>query len=150
MKKLAIALLTTSMFIAPTAFAASNNQPPPQGKQMKQGQQMQHSQPQNQQNTQNQQHQPNGQQQQSAQNTQPIQPQSMSRGEVRQVQQALDKDGFKAGRTDGRWGNETRAAVKQFQQSKQLQATGRLNEQTVADLGLDTSKFQQHQQNRQP
>ena len=136
MRKLAIALLTTSMFAAPAAFAATSNQPAPQGAQMKQGQQ----------NTQNQQHQQNDRQQ-SAQNSQPIRPQSMSRGEVRQVQQALDKDGFKAGRTDGRWGHETQAAVKQFQQSKQLQATGQLNEQTVADLGLDTSKFQR-QQNR--
>jgi hypothetical protein len=35
--------------------------------------------------------------------------------------------------------------VKQFQQSKQMQPTGQLNEQTVADLGLDTSKFPQPQ-----
>jgi hypothetical protein len=148
MRKLAIALLTTSMFVAPAAFAASSNQQPSQGQQMKQGQQMQHNQSQNQPNTQSQRQQPNGQPQQSAENTQPIQPQSMSRGQVRQVQQALDKDGFKAGRADGRWGSETQAAVKQFQQSKQLQPTGQLNEQTVADLGLDTSKFQQ-QQNQQ-
>ncbi|HTV67702.1 MAG TPA: peptidoglycan-binding domain-containing protein [Rhizobiaceae bacterium] len=148
MRKLAIALLTTSMLAAPAAFAASSNQPPPKGAQMKQGQQMRHNQPQSQQNTQNQQKQPNAPQQ-SAQNTQPIQPKSMSRGEVRQVQQALDKDGFKAGRTDGRWGDETQAAVKQFQRSKQLQATGKLNEQTVADLGLDASKFPQPQQNQQ-
>jgi len=54
-------------------------------------------------------------------------------------------DGFKAGRTDGRWGRETENAVKQFQQSKQLQATGQLDQQTVADLGLDTSQFSQSQ-----
>ena len=39
--------------------------------------------------------------------------------------------------------------MKQFQRSKQLQATGKLNEQTVADLGLDASKFPQPQQNQQ-
>ncbi|WGR93929.1 peptidoglycan-binding protein [Bradyrhizobium sp. ISRA443] len=65
--------------------------------------------------------------------------------EVRQVQQALDKNGSKAGSTDARWGNETQAAVKQFQQSKQLQATGQLDRQTVADFGLDASKFLQAQ-----
>jgi peptidoglycan hydrolase-like protein with peptidoglycan-binding domain len=75
-------------------------------------------------------------------------PDSLSRGEVRQVQRALDKDGFKAGPTDGRWGRETANAVKQFQQSKQLQATGQLDQQTVADLGLDTSQFSQSQQRK--
>ena len=139
MRKLAIALLTTTMLATPAAFAASNNQQQPQGKQM-QGQQMQ----QNQKNAQNQQHTQNGQQQ-SAENSQPISPQNLSRGEVRQVQQALNKDGFKPGPTDGRWGNETENAVKQFQQSKQLQATGQLDEQTVADLGLDASRFSQSQ-----
>ncbi|KWV57070.1 hypothetical protein AS156_03665 [Bradyrhizobium macuxiense] len=106
---------------------------------------MQPNQQQDQQNAQDRQHQQNQQngQQQSAQNNQPIQ--SPPRGEVRQVQQALDKNGFKAGPTDGRWGNETKSAVKQFQQSKQLQATGQPDQQTVADLGLDASKFQQPQ-----
>jgi peptidoglycan hydrolase-like protein with peptidoglycan-binding domain len=47
------------------------------------------------------------------------------------------------GRADGRWGNETQNAVKRFQQSKQLRATGQLDQQTVADLGLDSSKFSQ-------
>jgi hypothetical protein len=139
MRKFAIALVTTTMFVAPAAFAASNNQQQPP-----QGQQMQQNQHQNQQNAQDQQHQQNNQQQ-SAENNQPISPKSLSRSDVRQIQQALNKDGFKAGRTDGRWGNETKNAVKQFQQSKQMKATGQLNEQTVADLGLDTSKFPQPQ-----
>ncbi len=143
MRKFAIALLTTTMLATPAAFAASNNQQQSQAKQT-QGQQTQQNRPQNQQKAQqkvqHEQHTQNGQQQ-SAENSQPISPQKLSRGEVRQVQQALNKDGFKPGPTDGRWGNETEHAVKQFQQSKQLQATGQLNEQTVADLGLDASKF---------
>jgi peptidoglycan hydrolase-like protein with peptidoglycan-binding domain len=138
MKKLAIALLATTVLGTPGAFAASNNNyQQPQGQQMRNQDQSKH-------NAQNQQGQPNGQQQ-SAENTQPILPDNMSRSEVRQVQQALDKDGFKAGRADGRWGHETQSAVKQFQQSKQLQATGQLDQQTVADLGLDASKFSQSQ-----
>jgi peptidoglycan hydrolase-like protein with peptidoglycan-binding domain len=147
MKKLAVALLATTMLGSPAAFAATTNQQPQQGQK-----QMQHNQKQGQnqtgqkqtgQNAQNQQNQPNGRQQ--AQNNQPIPSKDLSRGEIKQVQQALDKDGFKAGRADGRWGHETRAAVKQFQQSKQRQATGQLNQQTVADLGLDASQFSQSQ-----
>ncbi|MDE2470012.1 MAG: peptidoglycan-binding protein [Bradyrhizobium sp.] len=144
-------MLTTSMLAAPAAFAASNNYNKQQPAQGQQTQQMQKGQPQNQQNGQGRQNQQNAQskqqngQQQSAENTQPISPESMSRGNVKQVQQALDQQGFKAGRADGRWGRETASAVKQFQQSKQLQPTGRLDEQTVADLGLDSSKFPQPQ-----
>jgi peptidoglycan hydrolase-like protein with peptidoglycan-binding domain len=86
------------------------------------------------------------QNQQSARNERAISPNNLSQGEIRQVQQALDKDGFNAGRADGRWGPRTQDAVKQFQQSKQVQANGTLDQQTVADLGLDTSKFSQSQQ----
>ena len=140
MKRLAIALLATTVLAMPGAFAASNNNA---SNNNQQPQQMQ-NQDQSKHNAQNQRGQQNGQQQ-SAENTQPISPGNMSRSEVRQVQQALDKDGFKAGRADGRWGHETQSAVKQFQQSKQLQATGQLDQQTVADLGLDASKFSQSQ-----
>jgi hypothetical protein len=140
------------MLASPAAFAAANNQQPSQAQQKpSQGQQqLQHDQTQGKaqndqhksgQNAQNQQ----GSRQQSAENSQPISPQEMSRNEIRQVQQALDKDGFKAGPTDGRWGRETETALKQFQQSKQLQATGQLDQQTVADLGLDSSQFSQSQ-----
>jgi peptidoglycan hydrolase-like protein with peptidoglycan-binding domain len=122
MRKIAIALLATAVIGSP-AIAASDNQQQPQ--------------PQQQSKTQNQ---PNDQ---AAQNDQQISPQNLSRGKVRQVQQALDKNGFKAGPTDGRWGRETENAVKQFQQSKQIQANGQLDQQTVADLGLDSSQFSQ-------
>src|SRR5690348_6804078 len=112
MKKLAIVLLATTTLATPTAFAASHNQQPSQG------QQMQNNQKQGQkqgaptgQNAQDQQSQQSGQQQ-AAQNNQPISPERLSRGEIRQVQQALDKGGFNAGPTDGRWGRETENAVK--------------------------------------
>jgi peptidoglycan hydrolase-like protein with peptidoglycan-binding domain len=166
MKKIAVALLATTMLASPAAFAASSNdQQKPQGQQTQQNmnkdqnQQSSQNQPQsnqqsaqnkqnqpqsNQQSAQNKQNQPQGNQQ-SAMNNQPIDTQSLSRGEIKQVQQALDKDGFKAGRADGRWGRETENAVKQFQESKQLQATGQLDRQTVADLGLDANKFSQSQ-----
>jgi peptidoglycan hydrolase-like protein with peptidoglycan-binding domain len=47
------------------------------------------------------------------------------------------------GRTDGRWGPRTENAVKEFQQSKQIKANGRLDQQTIADLGLDQSILSQ-------
>ncbi len=152
MKKIAIAMLTTAMIGTPAFAASNNNHQQQQGAQMQQqGTRMQ--QPQNdqaQQNSQNQQQtardQKNPQNQQTAENNQPIQPSDLSRGEIRQVQQALDKDGFKAGTADGRWGPHTEDAVKQFQQSKQIQANGQLDQQTVADLGLNPSDFSQSQQ----
>jgi Putative peptidoglycan binding domain len=150
MKKIAIAMLTTAMMGTPV-FAASNNdqQQPPQGAQMQQPQNSDQAQQgqnykQAQQTTQDQRQ--NSKNQQSAENSQPIQPNSLSRDKIRQVQQVLDKDGFNAGTADGRWGPRTQNAVKQFQQSKQIQPNGQLNQPTVADLGLDSSKFSQSQQ----
>lgn len=131
-KTIMIAMVSTALIGAP-AFAASNTD-------RNQTQGAKQMQPQNsgqsQQNTQN---------QQSAQNTQAISPEKLPRSEIRQIQQALDKDGFHAGTADGRWGSRTENAVKQFQQSKQIQANGQLDQQTVADLGLDASKFSQSQ-----
>ncbi|WP_157450182.1 peptidoglycan-binding domain-containing protein [Bradyrhizobium sp. ARR65] len=143
MRKIAIALLASTATGTP-AIAASNNQQQPQTKQM-QPQTQGQVQPQNnaQQNAQSQ----GNSNQQQAQNDQ-ISPHNLSRGEIRQVQQALDKNGFSAGPTDGRWGRETENAAKQFQQSKQIQANGQLDQQTVADLGLDVSRFSQSQGGR--
>jgi peptidoglycan hydrolase-like protein with peptidoglycan-binding domain len=147
MKKFAIAMLTTAVFATP-AFAASSHGQQQQGTQMQQPQNKSNKQAQQDQNyNQAQQNtQKTQQSQQSAENNQPISPNSLSRSEVKQVQQALDKDGFNAGTADGRWGRRTKDAVKQFQQSKQIQANGQLDQQTVADLGLNPSDFSQSQQ----
>ena len=140
MRKLAIALLTTTVISAP-AFAASSGPQQPQANQTQ-------SQSANKQssNAQTQQPGPNTQQadRQTAQNQsndQTMSPQNLPRREIRQVQQALDKDGFNAGRPDGRWGPETNGALKKFQQRKQLAASGQLDQQTITDLGLDTTRF---------
>jgi hypothetical protein len=101
------------------------------------------------------QNQPNeGQPQNSNQTTQnqpsqppPISPDNMSRNDVRQVQKALEKSGFHAALADGRWGPETSNALKQFQQSKNIQASGKLDQQTLAGLGLNGAQFAQ-QSNR--
>ncbi len=152
MRKIAIALLATAAIGSP-AIAASYNQQQPQNQHSQMQNQPSNNQAQNQPNKQNP---PNNQAQnksndQSAQNQQPISPQNLSRADIKQVQQALQQNGFKSGPADGRWGPETKNAVKQFQQSKQIQANGQLDEQTVADLGLDTSKFSQsgNQNNQQ-
>jgi peptidoglycan hydrolase-like protein with peptidoglycan-binding domain len=122
MRKIAIALLATTMISAPV-FAASNSQmKQPQTKQQQTNQTQQNQQP---------------KQQQAAQDNQTQQ--NLPRREIRQAQQALNKDGFRVGRADGRLGPETEAAIKQFQQSKQIQPSGQLDQQTMADLGLDTS-----------
>jgi Putative peptidoglycan binding domain len=119
MRQIAIALLATTMIGTPV-FAASQNQQQPKQQQTNQNQQA------NQQQAQG-----NQQGNQTSQN--------LSRREIRQAQQALNKDGFKVGRADGRLGPETENAIKQFQQSKQIQPSGQLDQQTMADLGLDTS-----------
>ena len=61
---------------------------------------------------------------------------NLSSGQIRQVQQALDQKGFKAGRSDGKLGPETKQALQSFQQSQGLQVTGQLDQQTMAKLGI--------------
>lgn len=142
MRKFAIALLATTVIGVP-AFAASSDMQQQQPK-------AQEMQPQNSGKAQLQ----NGSQRsaqeqqkgspkaaQSAANDKPNSPQRLSRQEIRQVQQTLDKDGFHAGSADGLWGPETRNAIKKFQQSKDIRADGRLNRQTMADLGLNPSEL---------
>ena len=141
MRTIAIALLATTVIGAPASAAANNQQPQtkqmqPQNNAQNQGQSQTQPQATAPQNAQNQQ-----KNQQQAQN-QPISPNSLPRDQVRQVQEALNKDGFNAGRQDGRWGPATANAVKQFLQSKQIQPKGQLDQQTLADLGLDASRFQ--------
>jgi hypothetical protein len=60
---------------------------------------------------------------------------------VRDIQQALDKMGFKAGRVDGKWGPETEAALKDFQKSKNMPSNGQLDAMTTTGLGLNPSDF---------
>ncbi len=57
-------------------------------------------------------------------NGQSFSPGSLSQHQVKDVQQALDKNGYKA-----------RAA------NKQIQANGKLDQQTLSDLGLDSQQF---------
>ena len=55
---------------------------------------------------------------------------------VREAQQALNQRGFQAGPPDGFIGPTTQAALRNFQASANLQATGQLDRQTLDALGV--------------
>ncbi len=159
MKRMIITLLATTALAAPALAAntmANPANPPPQPSQMQQQKPQQQSQakpqtskPQQQAQTQtkstkSQAAKPQQQAQANPQNqNQPIAPKRLSRTEVRQMQAALDKQGFKAGRPDGRLGPKTRHAVQAFNQKKGIQSShGRPTEQTLAQLGINTNQGQ--------
>ena len=62
----------------------------------------------------------------------------MSAAEIERAQQKLRDDGYDPGPIDGKMGPQTRKAVKKFQQAKNFKASGRLDRQTVAALGIET------------
>lgn len=58
---------------------------------------------------------------------------------VKQAQQALKDKGLNAGPVDGQWGPQTQQAVKAYQQQNQIQASGQLDRETLASLGIGQS-----------
>ena len=58
------------------------------------------------------------------------------RADSREVQEALKAKGNDPGPIDGRMGPKTRAALKSFQESNGLKATGQLDNQTSEKLGI--------------
>lgn len=56
---------------------------------------------------------------------------------VKQAQQKLSDSGKDVGKVDGQMGPKTQAALKEFQQEKGLQASGQLDQETLAALDLD-------------
>jgi FtsZ-interacting cell division protein ZipA len=81
---------------------------------------------------------------------QSISPTSLSEDAIRAIQTALDESGFKVGRIDGLWGPETDDAVRKFQQSKQIQANGQLDQQTLSALGLNSAQIAQQSHGGSP
>jgi peptidoglycan hydrolase-like protein with peptidoglycan-binding domain len=88
-------------------------------------------------------------------NTQPSSSQSYSStsqassqgdSQVSQIQQALNDAGLNAGPVDGKMGPKTKSALKQFQQQKGLQASGSLDQQTLAALNTGSSGSSSSQQ----
>ncbi len=56
---------------------------------------------------------------------------------VKQVQKQLNDKGYEVGAADGQAGPRTQAGVKKFQESEKLSATGRIDQQTLAALGIN-------------
>jgi peptidoglycan hydrolase-like protein with peptidoglycan-binding domain len=134
MRKFTLTLLASAALAVPTvvpAMAQTNPQTQPP---------MQHQQAQPQPNRQVNRN--NGPQNQQQAANQPVSPRQLGHSGVRQVQQALDKDGFRAGRADGIYGPETQAALKDFQKSKNIQSNGQLDRQTLSDLGVKMASNQ--------
>jgi murein L,D-transpeptidase YcbB/YkuD len=57
-------------------------------------------------------------------------------GRISEIQQALAKNGAFTGSPDGKWGPSTVEAMKKFQSSNGLNATGKLDARTLQKLGL--------------
>ncbi len=63
-------------------------------------------------------------------------PQASTGSTIQSAQQALQQNGFYKGTVDGKMGPHTRQAIRSFQQSKGLHATGHLNQKTLTALGV--------------
>ena len=57
---------------------------------------------------------------------------------VKQAQEKLSAAGHDAGQPDGKMGPKTQAALKEFQEKEGLQASGRLDSETLAALEIGT------------
>ena len=66
---------------------------------------------------------------------------------IRQVQQNLSQAGDYKGRADGVWGPQTEAAVRDYQQQHNLNATGQLDQPTLSAMNLGTNTNQSYNQN---
>lgn len=60
----------------------------------------------------------------------------LSPSTVRQVQQALNQQGYDVGEVDGAWGPQTRDAMRNYQQAQGLEPTGEPNLRTLSSLGI--------------
>jgi sporulation protein YlmC with PRC-barrel domain len=70
----------------------------------------------------------------------------LSSGQIRKIQQELNKEGFDAGQVNGQWSSETQTALRNFQESKGLRATGELDKRTISELGLDADEMRREPQ----
>jgi peptidoglycan hydrolase-like protein with peptidoglycan-binding domain len=58
---------------------------------------------------------------------------------IKEIQQALGREGFYQGEPTGKWDDATIAAMKNFQQFKGLPATGKIEALSLQKLGLGSS-----------
>jgi len=59
---------------------------------------------------------------------------------VQQIQQTLNNKGYNVGAVDGKMGKKTQQALTKFQQAQGLQATGQIDQQTLAALGVQAQE----------
>jgi peptidoglycan hydrolase-like protein with peptidoglycan-binding domain len=59
-----------------------------------------------------------------------------TRARIVEIQEALAREGFYAGKPSGRWDAKTSQAMRNFQTSQGLTATGKLGAQSLQKLGL--------------
>jgi len=78
---------------------------------------------------------------QTSQMRQRIQAENLSSNQIRKIQRALKNAGHDVGNVDGKWGPNTRQALKDFQEDKGMAATGRLNRRVIGALGFDPERF---------
>lgn len=144
MRKIILTLLASAALAMPaTAPAMAQNNPQNQN-QKSQAQQQSQQQPNQQQAKRH-----SGQKNQQLAANEPISAQRLGGSGVRRIQRALDKEGFHAGRADGIYGSETRAALREFQNSKGIQGNGQINQQTLSDLGVKVSSKNQNSMGNQ-
>jgi peptidoglycan hydrolase-like protein with peptidoglycan-binding domain len=67
----------------------------------------------------------------------------LSPAEIRNLQSRLATLGYYRGPIDGTWGTGTQDALDRFQQHAGIQASGRLNPQTVTAMGLNPADLSQ-------
>ena len=60
---------------------------------------------------------------------------------VKQMQKILEDSGFEAGSVDGRMGSQTRKAISEFQKTKGLTATGKIDPSTWEELNKQKEKI---------
>ncbi len=61
---------------------------------------------------------------------------ALDRGDIKKVQETLHDKGFYNGPIDGIMGGQTRAAIRQYQNSEDMPATGHLDGKTADKLGV--------------
>ncbi len=79
--------------------------------------------------------------QQGQQVGQNVAAQQLNSDQIKQIQQSLKDKGFDPGQVDGIMGPNTRQALQQFQQSQGIASSGKLNQQTLQSLDLNTQEF---------
>lgn len=62
---------------------------------------------------------------------------------VRQVQEALNQQGYDVGQVDGAWSQQTAQALQNFQRAQGLEPTGQLNQNTLSALGIGSAQGNQ-------